>query len=294
MIYLILSILCSTFILITFKLFKRFNIDTLQAIIYNYITCTIVGCIALQYIPIDAQNLQSSWFPFALMLGFIFIGGFYISALTIQVFGITLATIMQKMSLVLTVIFVVWYFRESLNILKITGILSAIAAIFFVNHKSSEDLDLKAVINKNRWYILLPFLTFAIAGIVEINLQYVQVKLLTPQTGQLEFTTLLFGVAATIGVIILIFNLLTKKMTFQLRHLLAGIILGIPNYGSIYFMLMVLSLGWEGSVVFPITNVSVILLSAFAGIWYFKEKATPFRVLGITTAMIAILLIAIS
>ena len=46
MIYLILSILSSTAIFVLFKLFNKYNIDTLQAIVVNYFTAFAFGIIA--------------------------------------------------------------------------------------------------------------------------------------------------------------------------------------------------------------------------------------------------------
>ena len=43
MIYLILSLLSSSAIFLLFKLFTQYNVNTLQAIVINYFTATILG-----------------------------------------------------------------------------------------------------------------------------------------------------------------------------------------------------------------------------------------------------------
>ena len=51
-----------------------------------------------------------------------------------------------------------------------------------------------------------------------------------------------------------------------------GILLGIPNFYSIYFLMMALNNEMSGSVFFPTLNCSVIALSSLLGIYLFKEK----------------------
>jgi drug/metabolite transporter (DMT)-like permease len=48
------------------------------------------------------------------------------------------------------------------------------------------------------------------------------------------------------------------------------------------------------SVAIPVNNIGVVLLSAIAAIFFFKESATPRRIAGLALSVIAILLIAFS
>ena len=64
------------------------------------------------------------------------------------------------------------------------------------------------------------------------------------------------------------------------------------NFGSIYFLLAMLGVGWERSVVFPINNVAVILFSVFVALLFFKEKLSKLNWFGIILAIAAIVLIA--
>jgi multidrug transporter EmrE-like cation transporter len=59
-------------------------------------------------------------------------------------------------------------------------------------------------------------------------------------------------------------------------------------------LLKVIGVGWEGSVVFPINNVSIIVLSTLIAILFFKEKLQKINSLGLAFALVAIALIALS
>ena len=55
----------------------------------------------------------------------------------------------------------------------------------------------------------------------------------------------------------------------KIRNVLAGIILGIPNYFSMYFVLIALE--QLGSIyVFPVLNIGVVLTSAIIGLFIMK------------------------
>ena len=43
MIFLLLSILASTITVSFFKIFERVGVNTLQGIIFNYVTCAVLG-----------------------------------------------------------------------------------------------------------------------------------------------------------------------------------------------------------------------------------------------------------
>jgi len=293
MIYLILSILCSTIIGITFKKFPDFKIDNFQAIIYNYIVCTIVGTLVIGDFPFKAGFWKVDWFPFAFILGCIFIGTFILIAKTNQIFGISITSVVQRMSLLISVSFAIIYFNESSSITKIVGIVLALAAVILASIKKEESNNSTKKSFNRRLLYLLPVFVFLLSGLIEIVLQYVQVVHLSKGTGQLQFTTFLFGTAAFIGLFILIFNLVIGKMKFHIRHFVAGIILGVPNFGSIYFLLKMLEQGWEGSVLFPINNVGIILLSTAIALIVFNERLSRINIIGVGFAILGIILISI-
>ena len=54
---------------------------------------------------------------------------------------------------------------------------------------------------------------------------------------------------------------------------MGGIALGIPNFGSIYFLVLALrSGGMESSTIFPVNNVAIVMISTFLGILLFRER----------------------
>ncbi len=292
MLFLVLSIICSTLIGFIFKGFDRWNIPTFQAIICNYWVCIICAGLYLGEFPISTNPMEEVWFPYAFGLGFVFVSGFFITALTIQKFGVTIGAIMQKMSILFSASFAIVLYNESLNALKIIGLVFALASIILTNlpnkKTSSEE-------NKKLDYklLFLPIYTIIAASIIEIVLQYVELRVVS-NSADIRFIAFIFFTAACIGTSVILIRLLFGTIELKGKSIFGGILLGIPNFGSIYFLMAALGIGWEGSVVFPINNVAIIVLSTFLAILFLKEYLSKWNLVGVGMAILSIVLIAMA
>jgi drug/metabolite transporter (DMT)-like permease len=77
------------------------------------------------------------------------------------------------------------------------------------------------------------------------------------------------------------------------KNILAGIILGVPNYFSLYYLVKMLdSEVFESSTIFTIHNVAIVMVSTLVGILFFKEKISKRNGFGIALALVAILLVS--
>lgn len=293
MLNLVLSILCSTAIALVFKSFNRFTkVDLFHAIVINYWVCAILGTVVLGEMPVTTHTFSEPWFPNAVLLGCFFIGTFYIIGKTISIFGVAVSSVTQRMSLIAPVLFAFLYYNETLTWIKGIGIVLALTAVVLTNIKSKkEEIEIK---EKNKLLWLLPVILFSASALVEVVLQSVQRNYFDANNGnQLPFTILLFGTAASIGLVVYIFNVVRTRKTMTFHSVLGGIALGVPNLGSIYFLLKVLG-EMEGSVVFPINNVAVLVLVGIVAFFAFKEKLTIVNIVGILLAILSILLIGLA
>ena len=88
-------------------------------------------------------------------------------------------------------------------------------------------------------------------------------------------------------------DLLRKKRVFHFRNVIAGVLLGIPNYFSIYLLMMAYrDTGWSDSAVLAIINVSIVVLSAFIGFVVFREGYSRRKLIGLILALTAILFLS--
>ena len=178
-------------------------------------------------------------------------------AKTTQQLGISIASIASKMSLVIPVIAALLFQRNiNLSIFNYIGILLALIAIFLTfKKKQKTQKSLKIAV----------FLFFG-AGILDSFLDYIREKHLESINDFNLFIILIFFIAFFTGFVIIIFN--RNKISF--KNIIGGV-LRIPNYFSIYFVLLSLeSLG--GAVVFPVLNIGVVLISTIISYLFYKEN----------------------
>ena len=290
MLYLILSVVFSTGLNVLFKYFAQKEIDLFKVILINYFVCYTLGQVWNNSFISYQHIITTEWFGYAIILGLIFIVGFYLIALTVKYYGITIATVMQKMSLALTVIFALLFYSESFSFIKGLGLLLAIIAVVLTNIKKSEDLGISNI-SKNKVFIFIPIITFFLSGIIEILLLYVDREQIV-NTHDHEFVTVLFGMAGIFALIYYVIGRFTRTMSpLTVKDLIAGLILGVINYFSIVFLLKLVQTGWEGSFIFPINNVAILILSVTFSILFFYERLSRLNYIGLALSIMAIMLI---
>lgn len=286
MIYLLLSVLSSTIIFVVFRLYKRFGVNTLQAIVVNYFVACTVGFFGY----IDGSDFahvpSESWFPGALMLGFLFITVFNLAAITTQKSGLSVVAVATKMSVAIPVLCGIFLYNESTGILKILGIILALIAVYLTSIKSREGLSIKS---KN---LIFPLLVFLGSGIIDTSLKFLETSYVS-ETDVGLFSSTIFAMAGIIGTVILIVQGFLGKLKITFKNILGGIALGIPNYFSIYFLVMALrSKGFESSTIFTMNHVAIVTFSTLVGILLFREKLITKNWIGLILAVISIILVA--
>ncbi|KAA3624163.1 MAG: EamA/RhaT family transporter [Flavobacterium sp.] len=288
MIYLILSILSSTVIFVTFKLFDRFKINRFHAIVVNYMVAASCGVIAYDGVVIPGEIIIKDWFLYTVALGMLFIVIFNLMAITTQRSGLSVVSVATKMSLVIPIVFGLVYYKESLGILKLTGIILALFAVYFASLKTKKGLKI------DKRNLIYPLLVFLGSGIIDTSLKYLEDTHVAENEVAI-FSSTIFAAAAVVGVLTLCFQAFRGKFIFQWKNVLGGLFLGIPNYFSVYFLVHALRSDiLESSGIFTVNNVAIVMTSTLVGIWLFKEKLMSKNWLGIFLAVISILLVTLN
>lgn len=283
---LIFGILSSTFILILFRLFPKYKVNTFQAVVFNYFTACIFGFVFYGNQFSNKALADLSWLPFSIISGVLLIALFLVIGISSQKNGISFTSIVSKMSMSVAVLLMMIYYKESLTILKISGILLAFIGIISISWKKSSK-----GLKKNSQFLFLLIFLFVGGGVLDFIFNYTQnfhlKNLPTPL-----FSAISFGFSALIGITILLFQIARKKQVFHSRNVVAGILLGIPNFFSVYLLMSAYStIGWNDSTVITVMNVSVVLLAFFIGVLVFKESFTRLKAFGLFASLTAIILL---
>ncbi len=282
--YLILCIAANVGIFTCFRAFKKYGLNTFEAIVFNYLVCVCTGVLfAGSAVPVLFDSHSMQWIPYASGLGIVFIGTFYLMARTTQVFSMTVSSVATKMSLVIPVLF-------SLLILDIqsrdysfwnySGMLLALAAILASSYKP----DKTSLSASNFSYYLLPVSIFVLGGIIDSTINFVSFRFLTGPEEQV-FPIVIFFCAGVAGLAVLLF----RRQVPHWRNMLGGAVLGMVNYFSVYYLVRSLSaFQHDGALVYPMINVGIILFSSLVSGLFFREKFSRINLAGVLLAILAI------
>lgn len=289
MIYLIGSIVLTSYLTLSFKACEKYGVNVFQAIVFNYITCVITGSMVNGAFPIHAANIQTPWFGWAMIMGVMFVSIFNIVAITAQKNGVAVASVANKLSLIIPVILSVYLYKETVAGWKAVGVGLALVAVVLTCYTNTEKGQ---TTQKNKWVYLLPFVLFISSGLLDALINHVQLTYVTAENNN-DYLVSSFFSAATIGSLLLLIQLIRRKQVFVWKNLLAGVLIGIPNYFSIWCLVHFLQESpWQTSASIPVNNMGIVLFSAVVAWILFKERLTKINWLGILLSLVAIYLIA--
>lgn len=199
-------------------------------------------------------------------------------------------TAVQKMSLAGSVLFTIFYFEVKVDVFILAGVILGLLAITMLLKKNEKVEALKNYKMKLSDYLIV-IGVFMAALFIEIGLMVVE-KELSNSSGDPLFLIILFGAAGVWGMVYMLFKNKEIKSLFDLNHVTAGWILGIPNYFSIYALMRAIGTNEVPvSVIIPSINTGTILIAVFTGILIFREKITKTNAWGMIIAIFALFLL---
>ncbi len=289
MLYLIGSIILTSYLTIFFKIVEKLRLDNFQVIVFNYITCVITGSLVNGHFPVTVSNMNQDWFKWAVIMGLMFISLFNLIAFTAQKSGVAVTSVANKLSMVIPFLFSIFLYNEPVTSFKLLGILLALAAVLLTCWPKQSLADKK---KGNALVWILPAILFIGSGLLDSLIKFVEHNYLNGNNNN-DYLVTAFASAGAIGTVLLIYKYITKQLTFSIKALLMGIALGIPNYFSIWCLVRVLKdYSNNSSAIFPINNMGIVLFSTIVAWLAFKEKLTLLNWIGVLLSLGAIALIA--
>lgn len=285
MIFLIVSLICSILFGISFKIIAIKKINSLQAILINYVVAGSLGFITTKSNVTPLTVFTQPWSWMAIFLGFVFITSLLVIAETTSKYGISVAQVANRMSVVIPISIAVIFYGDHLTLFKIVGIMLALVAVYLVSHKESSTKS-----SQKLWW-LFPAIIFICSGIIDSGINYAQ-RHLIDDTNFDAFLACIFSTAFILGSIFLIQQLLVGKQKLQAISIPTGLAMGLLNFGCMYFFVLALNSNlFETSTLFPINNLTVLTLSTVISVLIFKEKLSKKNWLGIALSLGAIIIL---
>lgn len=238
----------------------------------------------ISYVTFVNQNL----ILWAIILGILFITMFFVIDYCVKVTGISISSMATRLSVLFPIVLSLAIDPvDIVTIRKIVGFIIVLAAITLISLRDKNDKNRKIS-------FLIPFFTFIGMGLVDSVVKYSQ-EFYIKDTHVAFFSTLVFIIAAIIG-----FLILTLKQINPIKNkgsVFLGIILGIFNFGSLFFIIKVLNQGstglfrLDGSRIYAINHISIIVISVLIGLIFFKEYLSKANIIGIMLSIIGVYLI---
>lgn len=283
MIYLVLSIICSVTVGVLLKLAKRYEINILQAITWNYLFAIAMSVFFFKpdFSTLNFQIISPIYIALGVLLPLIFI----FLGTAVKQAGLAKTDIAQRLSLFISLCAAYFLFNEHFDRLKYVGIICGFVAIILTMYRKGGSSA-----TKYSWLYLL--LVFAGFGVIDVLFKMVSQITIVPYTTSLF---LIFCLAFILSLVYISYLAITKKTKLQLINFICGCVLGFFNFGNILFYLKAhRSMADNPSTVFAAMNIGVIILGSFIGIIVFKEKLSKWNYIGLAFALIAIVLITLS
>jgi drug/metabolite transporter (DMT)-like permease len=290
MIFLLLSILANTAIYPIFKLFDQKGVQLFPAIVFNYLTALSFGLWMVPDLKTATASMNEGpiWAIGGIALGAIFISIFYLMGISSQKVGVGITTIASKMSLALAVLLFAYFDPTQMpNGIKIIAIVLAMVGVVCSSLKEDQgQFQIKD--------LLFPLLILLGSTVIDFGVAYFQG--FTTNDNELNlYSCLSFGAAGSIGILLLSVFVLMGKVKLRLYDALAGIGLGLVNYGSIFFLVKAYNAQlFASSTTLPINNLAVVMLGSLIALTVFKERFSRTNYIGIFCCLLALVLLVSS
>lgn len=278
--FLVLTILCSTSIALILKYSDTKKGEPIVLLAGNYLVASLIGLTLL--ILNDEKIFSIEILLFGAGLGLMFVLSFFAFAKAISFTGTGLATTSSRLSVIIPILLSIIIYNELPNELHLLGF--AFTVITFILFYFSVKGDHKEGEGLLKYFFLLA--VFAAIGLNDFAIKVF--KNWKPEQEEPYFIFFIFSSAFVYSSIYII----SKKVNIRKNTVLWGLVLGIPNVFSTFFLLSALAL-LPAIVVYPLMNVGIILLTTLMAFLIWKEKLNRWGVMALFSGLLAILFLSL-
>lgn len=280
MLYLFLAIVCAATYSILFKLFACRDVDSLQAIAFNYLTATLLGVgLSLGHLSMGLALGASEW-GLSVLMGLMFMAAFVLMARSTARSGVAVTTVAARVALIIPVVgsYLLLPNQAEPRWGAIAIIILALVLVIW-QPSSGEKSGGKGTFG---WF-LLPFAVFLLFGANNFCLKLAQNSLPEGAAAQLTAAIFLFAALASGAY----YFITTKRRAFSWWAMVGGVALGVANYFTTYFMLLGLA-QLPSALFFPIYHIGIVTLVTTCGTLVFKERLSTVQIVGLVVAVVGI------
>lgn len=291
MIFVLLSVLCSVLVSVHLKLAQRVRVDMGQAVTWNYLVAALL-CAWLLEPPLAALRSADAPVVPLMVLAVMLPALFLALARSVRLAGIVRTDVAQRLSLLLSLIAAFAWFGETASPLKLAGLALGLLAVVGVvaRPRALSDTGMAAGETLMAGW---PWLLLVWAGFALVDVMLKSIALAgTPFAASLLAT---FIIAFVLMLAVQAWRHWRGRTRLGWRGLVAGLLLGLLNFGNIVFYVRAhRALPEHPALVFASMNIGVVVLGTLVGAFGFGERMGRLNWLAIPLAILAIMLIGVS
>ncbi|MEX0724566.1 MAG: hypothetical protein WD357_03490 [Gracilimonas sp.] len=281
--YITLSVFCSLSIAQILKLAENRKMRVLHILVCNYFVGFLISFFnssEFSVLPEFTMEANPPLVILAALLGVVFIANMVVYSRSIDRVGMGVSIAAMRMSLIFPIGVSLFVFGETIGNIKYFGIVLALGSLLLMVPR----IKTKSITGfSDAW---LPILIFIMTGFADSGLKVYE-QLFSSQISEDLFVSGIFFVSFLVGGSIL---LKRGEIHFTFKEIGYGIATGVVNLYSSIFLIYALKL-MPGSIVFPIVNVTLVVLGTLIGIWIWKDRPSVKQWSGLGIAVISIFLL---
>ena len=245
----------------------------------NYV---VAMALALVMSGTEKLAIGSGWGMAGLAMGIGFVAGFILLMRGLKEIGLAIPTSAARLSMLIPVTGSILLFDERPSVPQIAGIVAGVAA-FILLGLAQRRRDTAARLDLGAIGLLVSI--FAIVGTTDFGMKIAK----TNGVDGDALTVYIFAAAsATCWIWVAL-----KRVRVTGHDLITGALLGIPNYFSVYFLLLALG-RLNASIVFPSVSAGAVVLVTIVAVIFWKEHPNRTAWMGIALAAIAVALLGLN
>ncbi len=296
MIWLLLSILCSSGVAVLLRHASLRRLDQFPIFVANYATALVLGLLLAESARFDSE--PPAGIALAMLVGVFYVFGLLVFRRAINEVGTGIAASVSRLSVILPVALSIVGFGESLGVAQFAGIALAVLVLPFSGRfwppwsappaagkaaapaKPPVSAKPPASASGLLWTIGL----FLVFGVNDSALK-IRAELI-PASDPGLFFAILFGTAGVISVVITI----VRREVVKVESVVIGMLLGAVNYGTAHFLALALGV-IPGYQAFTLNSVGIILLVTLLGRLLFGERLARHNIVFLAGSVLAIVLL---
>jgi multidrug transporter EmrE-like cation transporter len=199
---------------------------------------------------------------------------------TVKSRGLSVSWSVVRLSVIIPVLFSIFYWKEEPSVYQIVGIVSVCLSLPLLSIQPDNGGN-NRIISRISPMIIALFFTTGGSGLTAKAFNE-----LSPAGQRQMYLLFLFSTTAVVSVSILA----VRKCLPRISDIPFGVALGVSNLLAGHFLLLSLN-ALPGMLVFPVSGSMGIVLTTLAGVAIWREKLRRLTLLGIIAAAIAVILI---